>query len=99
MMDENTYPYTYRTQKFYFTFGDNPNFPYKGGWVVIEAPNEHIARSIFALLYPNTKENTVLRCSFVYDETSWKNTIMYKNNSNLGQACHASFSLSYRTTL
>ena len=98
IMAENTYPYIYQTQKFYFTFGDSPNFPYKDGWIVIEAPNEHIARKIFALLYPNTTDD-ILRCSFVYDETSWKNTTMYKNNTNFGKSCHASFGLFNKTNL
>lgn len=98
VMDENTYPYIYLTQKFYFTFGDSPEFPYKGGWVVIEAPNVDMAREIFALLYPSSKD-AILRYSFVYNETTWQNTVMCKNNTNLGKGCHASFGLFNTTAL
>lgn len=96
-MNEHTYPYNYKTERFYFTFGSDPTFPYQNGWLVIEAPNEQIARNIFASLYPNP-DGPTLRCAFVYPESVWKTTSMYKTNSNFGKACYATFKLTNTLT-
>lgn len=83
----------YTTQKFYFTFGIEGKQAFKGGWIVIEAPNETIARTIFKALYPHPEDTTIANFAAVYDENSWKDTCMYKNNHNYNASCHASFKL------
>lgn len=100
-MSDNEFMETYKeyvtdtncNEKFYFTFGNSEIQPYKNGWVIVEAPNEEIARGIFALIYPNKKDRSTLRCAFVYSEQEWKETSMYAYNDNLGAGCHAVFSL------
>lgn len=79
-------------QKYYFTFGSDERFPYHGGWVIIEAANESMARDLFQTIYPNRHENT-LNCAWVYSEDAFKKTDMYKKNDNLGFACHGHFKL------
>lgn len=79
-------------QKYYFTFGSDEAFPYYGGWVIIEAANEIMARDLFAIIFPNRRHNT-LNCAWVYTEEKFKQTDMYKKNDNMGSACHAHFKL------
>ncbi len=79
-------------QKYYFTFGSDEDFPYYGGWVIIEAANETMARELFAIIYPN-KHHTTLNCAWVYSEEDFEQTDMFKKNNNLGSACHAHFKL------
>lgn len=79
-------------QKYYFTFGSDNAFPYYGGWVIIEAANESIARELFQTIYPNKYHNT-LNCAWVYTEEAFQKTEMYKKNNNLCSACHGHFKL------
>lgn len=73
-------------KNYYFTFGTYENFPFKGGWIIINAPNVVAAKEIFCRYFPS--DSGLLNCSFVYDEKEFKKTKMYKENSNLGSGCH-----------
>lgn len=79
-------------QKYYFTFGSDKDFPYYGGWIIIEAANEIMARDLFQAIFPN-KNHDILNCAWVYTEERFKQTDMYKKNDNLGSACHGHFKL------
>lgn len=79
-------------KKYYFTFGSDEEFPYHGGWVIIEAASQMMARLLFQSIYPDRHQNT-LNCAWVYDAEEFEKTDMYKNNDNLGSACHAHFKL------
>lgn len=85
--------YVTQNQNFYFTFGTDKIFPYYGGWIVIQAPNEQIARDIFAALYPRNDGRQELRFAFVYNQEAWERTNMYKENSNLGAGCHKTYAI------
>lgn len=82
--------------KYYFTFGSEGQ-PYKGGWLIIEADNIMIAMGIYRAIYPN-KDGDILNCADVYTESEFKRTRMYKNNDNLGSACHCEISLKIKKT-
>lgn len=71
---------------YYFTFGSSPSFPYQNGWVMIQAPNKQAAIQIFNAYYPPKSE--CVNCAFIYTEEEFKQTIMYKQNENLGAGCH-----------
>ena len=83
------------TLKYYFTFGSD-GYPYRGGWVTVEAENFKIVIDIFRMLYPD-RGNGLLNCAEYYSEEAFKNTIMYANNDNLGNACHCEICLEVKT--
>lgn len=72
---------------FYFTYGTDEQFPFKGGWTEITAPNLYDAQKIFKIFHPNNANTDCLNCAFFYTEESFKESIMYKNNDNLGKGC------------
>lgn len=76
-----------KLQKFYFTFGRDPLYPYQGGWVEVIAENMQQAKAIFMGLYPNRPDSGCLNCAFVYTEERFSKTRMV--NGNMGAGCHA----------
>ena len=75
-------------QKFYFTFGVDEHYPFRGGWVEIYAENLSKAQQIFKLYYPHPDDNEILNCSDYYTEEQFKNSLMIENG-NFGAECHA----------
>lgn len=59
-------------KNFYYTFGSDPIFPYRNGWVVVRAASWEEAHQKFRARFPDRHENT-LNCSFFYDEEQWAN--------------------------
>ncbi len=57
-------------EKFYFTFGSDPGFPYQNGYLVIIADNQKEAVAHFRSHYPDRTADC-LNCAFVYDEDEW----------------------------
>ena len=78
---------------YYITFGSEGQ-PFKGGWIIIEAENEAQAQKLFRAIYqPFDSYDALLKYCSMYDERSFKNTIMYKSNDNLGAGCHCKISI------
>ena len=77
-------------EKFYFTFGASELFPYRYGWVEIDARDESSARAIFSLYYPNRTDGC-LNCAFVYRADDFEKTAMYRGE--YGDKCHARITL------
>ena len=77
-------------ERYYFTFGSDERFPYRYGWVEVDAPDEHKARQIFSLYYPNRADGC-LNCAFVYSEEEFVKTVMFKGT--YGDRCHARISV------
>lgn len=75
----------------YFTFGSSSTFPYQNGWVEITAKNQKEACEYFRKLYPHPKHPECLNCAFVYSEQEFQNTSMFRDQDNLGAACHQKF--------
>jgi hypothetical protein len=71
--------------KFYFTFGTNEEFPYRGGWVEVFADNLKHAISKFRTRFPD-RHKGIVNCAFWYTEEQWGNTIM--TEGNMGANCH-----------
>ncbi len=71
--------------KFYFTFGDNPKFPYKDGWVEVLANGANEAINKFMAKYPNKRGK--FNCAFVYGEESFRQSGMLQSG-NFGGFCH-----------
>lgn len=57
-------------QKFYYSFGSDPQFPFQNGWIIIEAPDIRTAHEIFIKHFPCRRDN-ILNCSFYYTEKQW----------------------------
>lgn len=81
---------------YYFTYANNKDFPFIGGWTEIEAPSKDVAIQLFNYLHPNTKHPDIVNCSFIYDANEFKNTIMYKYNTNMGHACWEHYEISIK---
>lgn len=57
--------------RYYFTFGDDPQLPYQNAWLEVVASSWDEATALFRETVPN-KVSGDLNCSFCYDETKWK---------------------------
>lgn len=57
-----------KMQKFFFTFGTDPLYPFCNGYIIIYAPNGHAAREIFKAYFPNRPGSSAINCAFVYTE-------------------------------
>ena len=79
-------------QKFYFTFGSSPTFPFENGWIIINADCKNDACKYFMNLYPNPRNPDIINCAFIYSEDEFKDTIMYENG-NLGAGCHKEYTV------
>ena len=83
-------------QKYYFTFGTDPKFPYQRGWVEVEAHDKNQACNIFRAYFPDRTKN-IINCAFVYSENEWKKTKMGKGDYAVpGEFCHAKIGLQER---
>lgn len=71
-------------ETFYFSFGTSLTFPFKLGWVEVQAKDRMEACEIFSSHYP--KRDGLINCAFIYSEKEWKQTGMSKGCSE--QICH-----------
>lgn len=74
--------------KFYFTFGDNPFFPYQDGWAEVEAPDQYWAVMAYEKFHPKRPGSRFVNCALIYTDREWQNTQMAVNGSNFGAGCH-----------
>ena len=56
--------------RFYYTFGSSPYYPFRGGYLTIEAPDLDSANRVFRVHYPDQNPGT-LNCADVYSEAMW----------------------------
>lgn len=57
-------------EKFYFTFGEHPEYPYQDGYITIEANSWYEARDIFAQRFGLTRAG-YLPFAFQYTREEW----------------------------
>lgn len=73
--------------KFYFTYGTEGH-PFFGGWTEVEAPDRHMACTVFRAYHPDKTEG-LLNCCSCYTEEDFKKTSMYQRpDGNFGYRCH-----------
>ncbi len=66
--------------KFFYTFGTDPAFPYKKGWVEVHAYTMQEADGKFRQRFPDRPGHEgILNCAFVYDEARWAKMDPEKN--------------------
>ncbi len=76
--------------KFYFTYGTDEKYPYKGGWTEVEAPNYSSACKAFCAYHP--KRDYLMPCADVYAESAFVKMSMFKTG-NFGARCHERITL------
>lgn len=76
---------------YYFTYGDDPEQPFCGGWTEVMAHNEEEAVRIFRAKHPDKNRDELdeglINCSFIYHEDDFKKSAMFKYG-NRGFWCH-----------
>ncbi len=70
---------------FYFTYGSDERYPFRGGWTRITAQSINVALNVFVGLHPN--RDGCLNCCHYYTEEEFNATSM-PNNGNLGAFEH-----------
>ena len=64
---------------FYFTYGTNKCFPFRGGWTRVTAPSINVALSAFVSVHPNVKG--CINCANFYTEEEFNKTSMVKKGN------------------
>lgn len=68
-----------------FSFGTSKQFPFQGGYIIIDSDSRAAAISEFRRRYPDINEG-IINCSDIYtDPVSIQE---FKSNGNLGKGCH-----------
>ena len=62
---------TSETQRFYFTYGSNPIFPFCGGYVIVKAGSLKEAIEKYRKEYPDVHDG-LINCTFYYNESEWQ---------------------------
>lgn len=70
--------------KYYFTYSNDGNQPYIGGWTEVEAGNMEQAIAIFDTIHP--RKTDFINCAGIYND-SFERTPTY-TNGNFGAKCH-----------
>lgn len=74
--------------KYYFTYGTDPAYPFRGGWTLIETDlDKYQACLIFKAYHPCRDGSVALNCCSVYEEEDFSRTSMCSENDNLGHGC------------
>ena len=63
-----------KEEKFYFTFGSDPEFPYQNTYLVVVANSLSEAVEKFRKKYPD-RHGGCVNCAFFYSEKEWKGSI------------------------
>lgn len=72
---------------YYYTFGSDPGFPYRNGWVLVKAATREEADQKFLSRFPDQPGHEgIMNCSFCYDEERWEQ--MDPEHTWTGWKCH-----------
>ena len=71
--------------KFYFSFGSDPQFPFYKGWVEVAADTLEKAIEKFRAKYPDRTPG-IVNCAFWYSQIQWDK--VYHGEAGWG-SCHA----------
>ena len=74
-------------EKFYFTYGTDSGYPFRGGWTLILAPGAKAAVQIFRAYHPNRVGSDCLNCADYYRGDRFEQSESYKTG-NFGGYCH-----------
>ena len=74
--------------KYFFTFGDDPRFPFPDGWVEVESPERELAIRAFKTFHPDRDGTGVVNCADFYSESEFR---LLNHSANLNTwhgKCH-----------
>ncbi len=58
--------------RYFYTFGSEPKFPYQSGWVEVRAASWDEAHAKFRARFPDRPGHEgILNCAFFYNEEEW----------------------------
>ncbi len=72
--------------KIFYTFGTDERYPFRGGWVEVEADNMKQAHALYRASYPD-REPGILNCADYYTEEQFMSIGMMETG-NRGAYCH-----------
>lgn len=75
-----------KLSNYYFTFGTNEHYPFRGGWVQVEAESLGQAQEIFRKHFPDRTPG-ILNYAFNYTYAQFYRTEMAEHG-NFGARCH-----------
>ena len=75
-----------KLSNYYFTFGTDERYPYRGGWIQVEAESLNQAMEIFRQRFPGQTPE-ILNCADYYTEAQFERTAMARNG-NFHAGCH-----------
>ena len=76
--------------KFYFTYGSDDRYPFKGGWTEVIADSQRMAIAAFSAVHPMVDDHP--NYASMYSEDMFIGTTMYKH-SNFGARCNETIEL------
>ena len=79
-------------EKFYFTYGTDRGYPFRGGWTIINAPNIEAAIKMFQAIHPSRPGSNCLNCADYYTAEKFEKTDCFKTG-NFGEYCHEEISV------
>lgn len=74
-------------KKFYFTYGTDSRYPFRGGWTLVYATDLNSAIRIFREYHPNREGSDCLNCADYYTAENFEKREIYKTG-NFGAYCH-----------
>lgn len=80
--------------KFYFTYGTDPNYPYRGGWTEVEAPSLGAAIEIFQQYHPDRPGTGCVNCAFYYTQEQWDREDNVMRAETFDCRCHERIGIS-----
>lgn len=81
-------------RRWYYTFGSDERYPFRNGWVIIEADSQNEAHAIFRASFPDRPGHEgTLNCAFYYTDAQWAE--MDPEHNWNGYKCHGVYSRAY----
>lgn len=68
-----------------FSFGTSEQYPFQGGYIIINAANRYEAVQEYRKRYPDRTPG-IINCADIYD--NYYTVADFKENGNLGEGCH-----------
>lgn len=89
--------WTYVETTFYFIYGTDDDYPFRGGWTKVVAPNAILAINLFLASHPVKEDFEIINCAHILTEDEFKATDMPRNG-NHGAWCHEEITVTRHLT-
>lgn len=75
------------SKHFYFTYGTDSRYPFRGGWSLVYAPDITAAIAIFRAYHPDRDDSGLINCASYYSGEYFESSESFKTG-NFGGYCH-----------